>query len=172
MSLRIVAAAALLCATSNAAFAHVTLETQEASPAGSYKAVLRVPHGCKGSATIRIRVQIPEGVIAVKPMPKPGWTLETVKGPLAKSYDYYGEATSQGVKEISWSGGKLPDEFYDEFVFRAFLTKDLKTGTKLYFPVVQDCETGSDRWIEVPAEGKSPDDYETPAPGLKLVPRS
>lgn len=171
MSLRILAAAALLSAFSTAALAHVTLETQEASPGGAYKAVLRVPHGCKGSPTTRIRVQIPEGVIAVKPMPKAGWTLETTKGVFAKTYDYYGEATSQGVKEISWSGGRLPDEFYEEFVFRGFLTKDLKAGEALYFPVVQDCETGTDRWIEIPAAGKSADDYETPAPGLKLVPK-
>ena len=171
MSLRTLAAAALLSAFSTAALAHVTLENQEASPGAAYKAVLRVPHGCKGSPTTRIRVQIPEGVIAVKPMPKAGWTLETTKGAFAKTYDYYGEATSQGVKEVSWSGGKLPDDFYEEFVFRGFLTKDLKAGETLYFPVVQDCETGVDRWIEIPAAGKSADDYETPAPGLKLVPK-
>lgn len=171
MSIRILAAAAVLAVTSTAALAHITLESQEASPGAAYKAVLRVPHGCKGSATTRIRVQIPEGVIAVKPMPKAGWTLDTTKGALAKTYDYYGEATSQGVKEISWSGGKLPDEFYDEFVFRGFLTKDLKAGEMLYFPVVQECEQGVDRWIEIPAAGKGADDYESPAPGLKLVPK-
>lgn len=164
-------AAALLAALATPCLAHVTLETQEASPGSTYKAVLRVPHGCKGSATVRVRVQVSEGVIAVKPMPKSGWTLETTKGPLAKTYDYYGEATSQGVKEISWSGGKLPDEFYDEFVFRAFLTKDLKEGEMLYFPVIQECEAGVERWIEIPAAGKVSDDYETPAPGLKLKPK-
>ena len=37
-----------------------------------------------------MRVQIPEGVIVVKPMPKPGWTLEEVNVAYAKSYDYHG----------------------------------------------------------------------------------
>ncbi|WP_342241408.1 YcnI family copper-binding membrane protein [Inquilinus sp. OTU3971] len=160
-----------LLAASAPAFAHVTLETQEAPVGGTYKAVLRVPHGCEGSPTVRIRVQIPEGVIAVKPMPKPGWTLETVKGKYAASYDYYGTPTSEGVTEVVWSGGRLPDEFYDEFVFRSYLTAGLKPGAHLYFPVVQDCEAGTDRWIEIPAEGKDADDYETPAPGLKLLPK-
>ena len=163
--------ALVLAAIATPAFAHITLETQEAPVGGTYKAVLRVPHGCDGSPTVRIRVQIPEGVIAVKPMPKPGWTLETVKGKYAASYDYYGTPTSEGVKEVVWSGGKLPDEFYDEFVFRGYLTAGLKPGTHLYFPVVQDCETGTDRWIEIPAEGKDSDDYETPAPGIKLLPK-
>jgi uncharacterized protein YcnI len=75
------------------------------------------------------------------------------------------------VTEVVWSGGRLPDEFYDEFVFRGYLTAGLKPGAHLYFPVVQDCEAGTDRWIEIPAEGKDADDYETPAPGIKLLPK-
>jgi periplasmic copper chaperone A len=59
------------------AVAHVTLEAQEANIGMPYKAVLRVPHGCEGSATVTLRVRIPDGVIAVKPMPKPGWMLST-----------------------------------------------------------------------------------------------
>ena len=153
------------------ALAHVTLEDQSAPVGATYKAVLRVPHGCKGAATTKVRVQIPEGVIAVKPMPKPGWTLETVKGQYAKSYDYYGTPTAEGVKEVVWSGGRLLDEHYDEFVLRGYLTKDLKADTTLHVPVVQECEGGGvERWIEIPAAGKSADDYKFPAPGVKLTP--
>ncbi|MBB3933799.1 uncharacterized protein YcnI [Kaistia hirudinis] len=165
------AATALALGTA-AASAHVTLETQEAPVPSTYKAVFRVGHGCEGKPTIKIRVQIPEGVIAVKPQPKPGWTIEKVKAPYAKSYDYYGTPTSEGVKEIVWSGGSLADDEYDEFVLRAYLTGDLKPDTVLYFPVVQECPDGAaERWIEIPAAGKSADDYETPAPGVKLVPK-
>ncbi|MGK9167949.1 YcnI family protein [Inquilinus limosus] len=167
----ILPALALAAFAAAPAFAHVTLETQEAPVGATYKAVFRVPHGCEGSPTVKIRVQIPEGVIAVKPMPKPGWALETVKGKYAASYDYYGTPTSEGVKEVVWSGGELPDEFYDEFVLRAYLTAGLQPGAHLYFPVVQECEAGVERWIEIPAEGKDADDYESPAPGLKLLPK-
>jgi uncharacterized protein YcnI len=167
----ILPALALALLGTTPAFAHITLETQEAPVGGAYKAVFRVPHGCDGSATVRIRVQIPEGVIAVKPMPKAGWTLATVKGKYAESYDYYGTPTSEGVKEVVWSGGNLPDEFYDEFVFRGYLSAGLKPDTKLYFPVIQECEKRTDRWIEIPAEGKDADDYETPAPGVRLLPK-
>lgn len=153
------------------AFAHVTLETREAPVASIYKAVFRVPHGCAGKPTVKVRVQIPDGVIAVKPQPKAGWTLDKVKGSYAKSYDYYGTPTSEGVKELSWSGN-LPDDEYEEFVARVYLTGDLKPDTMLYFPVVQECADGAtERWIEIPAAGKSADDYETPAPGLKLLPK-
>lgn len=166
------AIATALALLAGPAFAHVTLETQQAAVGSTYKAVLRVPHGCKGAATIKVRAQIPEGVIAVKPMPKTGWTLETVKGKYGKAYDYYGTPTSEGVKEVVWSGGKLLDEHYDEFVLRAYLSADLKPETTLYVPVVQECEGGGvERWIEIPAEGKSADDYKFPAPGLKLTPK-
>lgn len=154
------------------ASAHITLETPEAPIASSYKAIFRVPHGCAGKATIKVRVQIPEGVIAVKPQPKAGWTLEKTKGKYAKSYDYYGTPTTEGVKEISWSGGNLLDDEYDEFVARVYLTGDLKPDTVLYFPIVQECADGAvDRWIEIPEAGKSADDYETPAPGVTLLPK-
>ena len=111
--------------------AHVTLERQEAAVGGSYKAVFRVPHGCGTSPTLKVRVRIPEGVIAVKPMPKPGWQIETVKGKYEKSYTMFHDVTiSEGVKEVAWSG-RLPDENYDELVLSVFLTNDLKPGTTL-----------------------------------------
>lgn len=150
------------------AAAHVTLETREAPVGASYKAVLRVPHGCDGSATVAIRVRIPEGVIGVKPMPKSGWTLNIVKGKYAKTYHLFHAQVTEGATEIAWSGGTLPDDNYDEFVFQGFLAKDLAPGGMLYFPVVQQCEKGVHRWIEIPAAGKS--DYPEPAPGLKLLP--
>lgn len=157
--------AALLAAVP--ASAHVTLEAQEAAVGSGYKAVFKVPHGCAGSPTVKLRVQVPEGVIAVKPMPKPGWTLEVVKGKYAKTYSFYhGAQLSEGAKEVVWSGGRLVDEFYDEFVLTGFFTTDLKPGTTLYFPVVQECEKGVERWIET--TGAHP---EKPAPGVKLMPK-
>lgn len=165
-------AVAFLTVSASGVFAHVSLETREAPVASTFKAVFRVPHGCEGKPTIKVRVQIPEGVIAVKPQPKAGWTLEKSKGKYEKSYDYYGTPTSEGVKELSWGGGNLPDDEYEEFVARVYITGDLKPDTTLYFPVVQECADGAtERWIEIPAEGKSADDYETPAPGVKLLPK-
>lgn len=167
---RTLVAAAALALGAGTAFAHVSLQVKEAPVGSSYRAIFQVPHGCEGKPTNVVRVQIPEGVIAVKPQPKAGWTLEKVRGAYANSYDYYGTPTSEGVKEIVWSGGNLGDDEYDEFVLRVYLTKDLKAGDTLYFPVVQECPDGAaERWIELPAEGQSADDLELPAPGVKLL---
>jgi uncharacterized protein YcnI len=157
---------------STGCFAHITLETQKAPTATTYKAVLRVPHGCAGSPTVAIHIKIPDGVVNVKPMPKPGWTIESKKGKYPKTYEgNEGAKLSEGVLELSWSGGKLPDDNYDEFVFRAFLTADLPVGKPVYFPIVQECEKGVERWIEIPAAGKGIDDYEFPAAELMITPK-
>ena len=154
------------------AAAHVYLEGKQATVGATYKAVFAVPHGCSGSPTVKIRVQIPEGVIAVKPMPKPGWSVDVVEGQYAGDYDYHGKKLSSGAKEVVWSGGKLSDQNYDEFVMSSFLTDTLKPNATLYFPVVQECEKGISRWIEIPAEGAGHSHEEkSPAPGVKLLPK-
>jgi len=154
------------------ASAHITLE-QPRTPVGApYKAVFRVPHGCDGSTTVKLTVRIPEGVIAIKPMMKPGWQIETKRGVYAKSYSYFhGARFDRGVTEVTWSGGHLPDAFYDEFVLSAFVAGDLPAGQTLYFPVIQECETGAHHWVEVPAAGKSEAPDGDPAPALKLLPK-
>ncbi len=156
-----IALASILAATP--AFAHVTLETQEAAIGSTYKAVLRVPHGCGTEATIAIHVQIPEGFFAVKPMPHAGWDLKTVTGPYANSYDSNGTKVTEGVKEIIWSGGNLPNEFYDEFVFRGTFAGSLEEGP-FYFPVVQTCAKGENAWIDT-----SGSEAGEPAPNVTLV---
>ena len=167
---KLMMAGAFLSIGATTTCAHITLETGEAHVGGSYKAVFRVGHGCEGKPTNLVKLQIPEGVISAKPMPKPGWTIERTKGPYAKSYTYFDSQVSEGVKEITWKGGSLADDDYDEFVVRVFLTTDLPVGKMLYFPVVQECPDGAaERWIEIPPEGKTADDLEFPAPGLMLL---
>jgi periplasmic copper chaperone A len=152
--------------------AHVYLEGKQATVGGTYKAVFAVPHGCSGSPTVKIRVQIPEGVISVKPMPKAGWSLDIVEGTYTAEYAYHGSKVTSGAKEVVWSGGKLADNNFDEFVISTHLTDALKPNTTLYFPVVQECEKGVSRWIEIPAEGAGrAHDSKSPAPGVKLLPK-
>jgi periplasmic copper chaperone A len=153
--------------------AHVFLETKQAAVGSPYKAVFAVPHGCAGSATTTIRVQIPEGVIAAKPMPKAGWTVEAIRGRYAGEYDYHGGKLSEGVKEVVWSGGRLADDNYDEFIVATYLTGGLKPDTMLHFPVVQECEQGTSRWIDIPKEGHGAlgHDGKSPAPAVRLLPK-
>jgi len=167
MAHALVAAVAALF-TASPTLAHVGLEKPEAPRGKSYKAVLKIPHGCEGTATHTVTVEIPEGFIGVKPMPKAGWTVKTVRGPYAKSYGYYHGPLSEGVKEITWSGGELPDDYYDEFVASGFIAREI-ADTALYFKVVQVCAKGELRWVEVPGEGVDPHELKAPAAVLKIA---
>ena len=164
----LISSLAVALAAATPASAHITLQTGTAAVGSYYKAVLRVPHGCQGSPTTAIKVRIPEGVISVKPQPKTGWKIDMTRGDYATSYTLHGATITSGVKELSWTGGPLPDDYYDEFVFQAYLAPSLKAGDKLYFPVVQECEQGVDRWIDT-SGAKGGDN---PAPGLKLTPKA
>lgn len=146
--------------------AHVTLDAGEAPAGGFFRAVLRVPHGCDGSPTTGIRVQIPDDVLQAKPMPKPGWQLTVKKEKLKQPYNWYGTQVTEDVREISWSGGNLDDAFYDEFIFRVKMPE--KEGQVLRFPVIQTCAKGQSKWIEIPAAGADEDSVEFPAPTLTL----
>ncbi|MGQ0456686.1 MAG: DUF1775 domain-containing protein [Hyphomicrobium sp.] len=164
-----VAASALATTIAAPAFAHVSIDNAE-TKGGAFKARFNVPHGCDGSATTAVKITIPEGVIGVKPTPKPGWTLATTKGAYAKTYDHFhGMKVSDGVKSVTWSGGKLLNEHLDEFVLGLFVTGDFKPGATVYFPVEQTCETGSLVWSEIPVEGQSAHDLKSPAPSLRVV---
>jgi periplasmic copper chaperone A len=153
------------------AAAHVLMDQDKPATVGAdYKAVFIVPHGCSGSATIKLRVQIPEGVIVTKTEPRDGWTVDEVKGKFAGEYDLRGSKVADGVKEVDWSGGKVPDKTREEFVIDVFLTSTLKPDTSLFFPVVQECEQGVSRWIELPPDGElHSHELKRPAPGVKLL---
>ena len=74
--------AAVLTAPANA---HIVFAEPSAAAGGSYVGFPRVSHGCKGSDTRSIRVEIPASILVTKPQPKAGWTLAVEKQPLKES---------------------------------------------------------------------------------------
>lgn len=70
--MRVITFAGLACVTtlalSSAAEAHVSLASGPAAAAKSQKIVFGVGHGCEGSDTVKIRVEIPAALTSVRPM--------------------------------------------------------------------------------------------------------
>ncbi len=160
-------ATALLMST--AAMAHTTLVESEIKQGVASKFTLSVPHGCGAEATLRLRVRIPAGLVAIKPQPKAGWALDVVSGAY-ETPQKLGETTlSEGVLELIWEGD-LPDAYFDEFAFRGTVTEAVEVGSILYIPAVQECATGVERWIEIPVEGHGSHDLARPAPAVKITP--
>jgi uncharacterized protein YcnI len=153
-----------------ASFSHVVLQDAVALAATSYRAVLRVGHGCDGSPTTGMQVTIPDGFTGAQPMPKPGWTLSTKVGKLVEPYTSHGKTFTEGVQEITWTANgpenALPADFYDEFILRG--TTPAKPGA-VWFKVVQSCAKGVNAWVEVPASGTSTKGLKSPAALLELL---
>ncbi|MFZ6870511.1 YcnI family protein [Undibacterium sp. Di27W] len=148
------------------AYAHVTLEQATANAGAYHKLTFKIGHGCEGSATTAVKVSIPESVSGAKPMPKAGWKIDTSILPLSVPYNSHGKTISQDVREVSWTGGPLPDAHYDEFAIQVKLPE--KAG-KVYFKVTQLCEKGRLDWVEIPADGQAGKSLKAPAPVLDVL---
>lgn len=134
------------------AAAHVTLTEPGARPGADYVAHFRVGHGCSGSPTIALRVEIPPAVSNVRPRPAPGWTLQT-------------EQAGARVTSVTWSGGTLPAGQPGEFAIA--MTLPASSG-RLAFPATQTCQKGAEQWSELPAaDGRL---LKNPAPLLTVSP--
>lgn len=166
--------ASALLLLSAPAWAHVTLEQAQAVSGSTYKAVLRVSHGCEGLPTTAIRVEIPAGFQGAKPMPKAGWTTQTKRATLAQPYENHGKQVTEDVTEISWTVKApefaLQDHEYDEFIVRG--TAAMPAGAA-WFKVTQLCQdgakTGSNPWTEIPTSGTSTRGLKYPAALLNVT---
>jgi periplasmic copper chaperone A len=165
------ALATLLNATSmlysSSLFAHVVLAEPNATAGSYYRATFKVGHGCDGYSTTAILVKIPDDFENVKPMPKPGWTIETKMEKLSKPIESHGKRITETVRQITWRGGPLLDQHYDEFVMMMKLPEH---AGKRWLPVVQICEKGSVNWDQIPNSGETNKYLKTPAAELNIVP--
>ena len=153
-----------------AASAHITIAPPEAPADGYATLQLQVPHGCDGSPTKAIRVQIPESVPSVTPQVHPGWEVMTKDGP-KDAVELHGETVTRGVKEVVWTAtdaDPLPDDRLDLFGMSVKLPAG-EAGDPVYFPTVAQCVKGEEAWIQIPQPGESEDELESPAPVVTLT---
>lgn len=145
----VTAAISALVLTMGHANAHVTLAEPQAVPAAWYMAHFRVGHGCDGSPTVALRIELPPDVSAVTPQPQPGWTIST-------------EREESRIKTVTWTGGMLPPDQHGLFAI-AMTLPDWEG--QLLFPARQTCQTGEEYWSEPsPTSGKA----KHPAPVLTV----
>lgn len=146
----LICALAFASALAPAASAHVVFAEPEATPNSYYAGFLRIGHGCGDSPTRSVRVEIPDGVMIARPQPKPGWTLSVEGERLAEPVRSEGDnVLTERVTAITWTGD-LPADQFD--VFGIMMRLPDRTGP-LYFPVIQTCANGEQRWEQTPADG-------------------
>jgi uncharacterized protein YcnI len=152
------------------ASAHVGV-TPDSTAAGSYTVLtFAVPHGCDGSATTAIAIDIPEEIPSVTPTVNPNWDVTKVMTPLATpATSSHGDAVTERVGQVVYTAKTaLADGYRDTFALSLQLPVDA-AGTTLDFRVLQTCEAGSTNWNEIPAEGADEDSVEHPAPAVTVT---
>ena len=125
--------------------AHPVFAEKEAVAGGHWAGELRLGHGCDGSPTTSLRVEIPEALVVVRAQPKPGWTLEIEREPLAQPVaGEGGRMIVERVTAVTWSG-RLTDDQFDVFGLAAQLPD--APGPQA-FDIIQTCESGVVAWNE------------------------
>jgi periplasmic copper chaperone A len=150
----------------NPSNAHIVLEQKTAAAGSYYRAAFRVGHGCDGSATRAVTVRLASGIRNAKPAPKAGWLIERTIEKLATPMTLHGKTITENVTEITWRGGLLADEHFDEFVMQMQLPE---TPGPVWFKVLQQCEKGQTDWAELPAQGTSTQGMKHPAALLNVI---
>lgn len=170
-SLRALITGAVGALAAVSAHAHVTARPAEGVAGSYFEMKLNVPHGCGTSPTVAIRVKIPGSVTAVKPQMKPGWKVDITTRKLRQPIKgERGQTITEIVDEVAWRGGPLPDHLFDNFGLIMKLPD--AAGETLHFPVVQECQKGSNRWIEIPTAGQRRGERASPAPSVRLIPEA
>ncbi|MCX7281786.1 MAG: DUF1775 domain-containing protein [Alphaproteobacteria bacterium] len=124
----------LLVLMASRASAHVTLAQPLALPAAQYVGHFRVGHGCDGSPTVSLRIELPPEVADAAPEPLQGWALST-------------EREGGRIKAVTWKGGVLPAD--QRALFTIAMTLPAREG-QLLFPARQTCQAGEEYWSEPP----------------------
>jgi uncharacterized protein YcnI len=157
-------------APGGSASAHVSIAEDEVAAGSAAILTFSFSHGCDGSPTTQIRIQMPESIPTVAPTINANWDAEKVMEALDTPIEgSHGEQITERVSEVVYTA-KTPvaDGFRDTFELSVSIPADA-AGQTLYFATIQTCETGESAWIEVPEEGQDPDELDSAAPSIAVV---
>nr|BFF10855.1 hypothetical protein GCM10025699_21580 [Microbacterium flavescens] len=152
LALGAAAGLALAVAAPLAASAHVHVDPGTASAGSTETLTFAFSHGCDGSPTTALVIDIPEGVGNATPIVQGGWTISRDSG--ADGIPTQVTFTSDTPVEDGLKATVSMDVLFDESA----------ADTQLAFPVTQICAEGETAWAEIAEEGQDPHDLESPAP--------
>jgi uncharacterized protein YcnI len=107
--------------------AHVTVWPREVPAKGFQVFSVRVPTE-REAATVSVRLEFPAGLKGIRFMPKPGWKYEIERD------------AGGGIVGVSWSGGRIGRDEFDEFHFTARMPDDATTLTFVAHQTYDDGE--------------------------------
>lgn len=154
-----IAGALMVAVIPATAFAHVTVQPNEALGGSFSKFVVRVPTEGDDASTIKVEVKFPP-LAFVGFADVPGWTREVAMRKLNKPIEAFGETLQEVVGTATWTGGEVAPGEFIEFPFSAATPEGENT---LKFPAIQTYSSGEVvRWT-------GPEDADEPASTVTTV---
>lgn len=136
-------AAALVLAAPIAASAHVHAEPTSTEPGARADIAFAIGHGCDGSPTTAVEIEVPAEIAAVGLIANPGWDVAI--------------DTADGLRTVVFTADEpLPDGVRDTLELSATLPDDAEDGTVLAFPTRQLCEAGESAWTDADQSSDTP----------------
>lgn len=127
----------LLTAVAVPAYAHVSVQPDEAIAGTFSRFVVRVPTE-RGIPTTKITVELPL-LAFVSFEPKDGWQRKVEMVELDEPIEAFGQEITETVGSVTWTGGKIGPGEFDEFGFSARMPDDERT---LEFKATQTYQGG------------------------------
>ncbi|MEZ3159884.1 YcnI family protein [Microbacterium sp. BWT-B31] len=151
---------ALAVAAPLAASAHVTVTTDSATAGGYGVLTFAFSHGCDGSPTTALKIDIPEGITSVAPTIMPGWQVDIVRD---------GDQHDGLVRQVTYTAEAPVDSGYRVAFDLSVGYGEETAGQTLAFPVTQVCVAGQTDWAEIAEEGVDPHSLDAPAPVVTVL---
>lgn len=161
----LVAAAVVLLATP--AFAHVTIDPEQAPKGSDAVLAFNVPNEMDNANTTQVVVVFPTDhpIADASTEAVPGWTVKIDKAASTTPISTDSGTVNERVSQITWSGGSIPPGQFQQFRVALGLPAN---ADSLTFKALQTYSNGQIvRWIETSAPGGA--EPEHPAPVLKLT---
>ena len=146
LPLAVAAGLTVALAPATAALAHIDPEPAAVEAGAEATVSFTVEHGCDGSPTTKVEIQVPDGAMGISGVDGGGFT-SSVEGQV-----------------VTFEGGPLDAETPQ--AFEVTFTAPEEAG-EVPVKIIQTCEEGSIDWIEVAAEGG--EEPEHPAPILTIT---
>jgi periplasmic copper chaperone A len=147
---------ALAVAVPLAASAHVHVDPGTAAAGSTETLTFAFSHGCDGSPTTALVVDIPEGVGNATPIVQGGWTVTR-------------ELSADGVPtQVTFTSDTPVEDGLKGTVSMDVLFDESAADSQIAFPVTQTCVAGETAWTEIAEEGQDPHDLEAPAPVVEV----
>ncbi|MFE5410032.1 YcnI family protein [Microbacterium sp. NPDC056569] len=152
VAIGVAAGLALAIGAPLAASAHVHVTPETASAGGTETLTFSFSHGCDGSPTTALAIDIPEGVGNATPVVQGGWTITRELG-------------SAGVPtRVVYTADTPVEDGLKAAVAMDVLFTEGAADTTLPFPVTQTCAEGETAWTQLAEDGEDPHDLDAPAP--------